>query len=182
MLNLVKQLIADGVPIDGVGFQCHFIVGEVPTSFQTVLEQFTALGLEVAITELDIRTTTPASQSALAQQQKDFQSVVQACMNVEKCVGITVWDFTDKYSWVPSTFSGQGAACPWDQVRRTRLSTYKKMLTTRISCTRTSSRSPPTTVSLRRSRHDPWAIGLVHLLKMHGPCTIIRNSSPVSKE
>ncbi|TFK83955.1 glycoside hydrolase family 10 protein [Polyporus arcularius HHB13444] len=115
MLNLVKQLIADGVPIDGVGFQCHFIVGEVPGTFQTVLEQFTALGLEVAITELDIRTTTPASQSALAQQQKDYQSVVQACMNVDGCVGITVWDFTDKYSWVPSTFSGQGAACPWDQ-------------------------------------------------------------------
>ncbi|KAI0696303.1 endo-1,4-beta-xylanase C precursor [Cerioporus squamosus] len=115
MLNLVKQLIADGVPIDGVGFQCHFIVGEVPGTFQTVLEQFTALGLEVAITELDIRTTTPASQSALAQQQKDYQTVVQACMNVEKCVGVTVWDFTDKYSWVPSTFSGQGAACPWDQ-------------------------------------------------------------------
>ncbi|RPD59549.1 endo-1,4-beta-xylanase C precursor [Lentinus tigrinus ALCF2SS1-6] len=114
MLNLVKQLIADGVPIDGVGFQCHFIVGSVPTSFQTVLEQFTALGLEVAITELDIRMTLPETDALLAQQAKDYQSVVQACMNVEKCVGITIWDYTDKYSWVPSTFSGQGAACPWD--------------------------------------------------------------------
>ncbi|KAH9847488.1 endo-1,4-beta-xylanase C precursor [Lenzites betulinus] len=115
MLNLVKQLLADGVPLDGVGFQCHFIVGEVPGTFQTVLEQFTALGLEVAITELDIRTSTPASQSALQQQQKDYQTVVNACMNVKGCVGVTVWDFTDKYSWVPSTFPGQGAACPWDQ-------------------------------------------------------------------
>ncbi|KAM5537223.1 hypothetical protein V8D89_009156 [Ganoderma adspersum] len=115
MLNLVKQLLAAGVPLDGVGFQCHFIVGEVPGSFQTVLQQFTALGLEVAITELDIRMPTPASQASLAQQQKDYQTVVQACMNVGGCVGITVWDFTDKYSWVPSTFSGQGAACPWDQ-------------------------------------------------------------------
>ena len=122
MLNLVKQLIADGVPIDGVGFQCHFIVGEVPTSFQTVLEQFTALGLEVAITELDIRTTTPASQSALAQQQKDYQNVIAACQNVKGCVGVTVWDWTDKYSWVPNTFSGQGAACPWDSVRGVSLS------------------------------------------------------------
>ena len=96
MLNLVKQLLAAGVPLDGVGFQCHFIVGEVPGSFQTVLQQFTALGLEVAITELDIRMPTPASQANLAQQQKDYQTVVQACMNVEGCVGITVWDFTDK--------------------------------------------------------------------------------------
>ncbi|KAI0775068.1 endo-1,4-beta-xylanase C precursor [Trametes elegans] len=115
MLNLVKQLKADGVPIDGVGFQCHFIVGEVPGTFQQTLEQFTALGVEVAITELDIRTSTPATQAALAQQQKDYQTVVQACMNVDGCVGITVWDFTDKYSWVPSTFPGQGAACPWDE-------------------------------------------------------------------
>ncbi|TBU33423.1 endo-1,4-B-xylanase A [Dichomitus squalens] len=115
MLNLVKSLKSSGVPIDGVGFQCHFIVGEVPTSFQSVLEQFTAAGVEVAITELDIRMPTPASQANLQQQQKDYQSVVQACMNVEGCVGITLWDFTDKYSWVPSTFSGQGAACPWDQ-------------------------------------------------------------------
>ena len=96
MLNLVKELLADGVPIDGVGFQCHFIVGEVPTSFQSVLEQFTALGIEVAITELDIRMTLPETDALLAQQQKDYQSVVQACMNVENCVGITIWDWTDK--------------------------------------------------------------------------------------
>ena len=116
MLNLVKQLIADGVPIDGVGFQCHFIVGEVPTSFQTVLEQFTALGLEVAITELDIRMTLPSSTTSLNQQKTDYTTVVKQCMAVEGCVGITIWDYTDKYSWVPSTFSGQGAALPWDQV------------------------------------------------------------------
>ncbi|KAI0671874.1 glycoside hydrolase superfamily [Trametes maxima] len=115
MLNLVKQLQADGVPIDGVGFQSHFIVGEIPGTFQQTLEQFTALGLEVAITELDIRMTLPATAALLSQQQKDYQTVAQACMNVKGCVGITIWDWTDKYSWVPSTFSGQGAALPWDE-------------------------------------------------------------------
>ena len=96
LLNLAKQLLADGVPLDGIGFQCHFIVGEVPTSMQSVMEQFTALGLEVAITELDIRMPTPASSANLAQQQKDYQSVVEMCMNGEGCIGITVWDYTDK--------------------------------------------------------------------------------------
>jgi endo-1,4-beta-xylanase len=28
-------------------------------------------------------------------------------------VGVTVWDYTDKYSWIPATFSGQGEACLW---------------------------------------------------------------------
>ncbi|KZP18267.1 glycoside hydrolase family 10 protein [Athelia psychrophila] len=42
-----------------------FIVGEVPTSFQTVLSQFTALGKEVAITAtcLDIQATNAAVHS-----------------------------------------------------------------------------------------------------------------------
>ena len=109
MLNLVKQLLADGVPIDGIGFQSHFIVGSVPSSFQTVMEQFTALGLEVAITELDIRMTLPATDALLSQQQKDYQNVVQMCMNVEGCVGITVWDYTDKVR-PPEQYCSEGDA------------------------------------------------------------------------
>ncbi|KAI8980022.1 glycoside hydrolase [Trametes punicea] len=72
MLNLVKQLEADGVPIDGVGFQCHIIVDETPGTFQQMLEQVTALGVEVAITELDIRMTLPATDALLSQQQKNY--------------------------------------------------------------------------------------------------------------
>ncbi|KAI5120197.1 hypothetical protein M0805_006303 [Coniferiporia weirii] len=114
MVNLVSSLKAAGVPIDGVGFQCHFIVGEVSTTMQTVMEQMTALGVEVAITELDIRMTLPSTTALLAQQQKDYETVISQCKAVSGCIGATVWDFTDKYSWVPSTFSGQGDACPWD--------------------------------------------------------------------
>ncbi|KAL4243794.1 Endo-1,4-beta-xylanase A [Abortiporus biennis] len=115
MLNLVKSLKQQGVPLDGIGLQGHFIVGELPGNLQQTLEQFTALGVEVAYTELDIRMSLPATQASLAQQQKDYQTVVTACTNVPGCVGVTIWDFTDKYSWVPNTFSGQGEACPWDQ-------------------------------------------------------------------
>ncbi|TFK49659.1 beta-1,4-endoxylanase, partial [Heliocybe sulcata] len=114
MVNLVKSLKSQGVPIDGVGLQSHFIVGQVPSSLKTVMQQFTALGVEVAITELDIRMTLPATDALLAQQKKDYQTVVSACKQVSGCVGVTIWDYTDEYSWVPSTFSGQGAACPWD--------------------------------------------------------------------
>ncbi|KAF8896180.1 endo-1,4-beta-xylanase C precursor [Infundibulicybe gibba] len=114
MVNLVKSLKAQGVPIDGVGIQAHLIVGEVPSTLQANMQQFTALGVEVAITELDIRMTLPSTAALLAQQQKDYQTVIAACKAVSGCIGVTIWDYTDKYSWVPSTFSGQGAACPWD--------------------------------------------------------------------
>ncbi|KAH8100978.1 glycoside hydrolase superfamily [Cristinia sonorae] len=115
MQNLVKSLKQANVPLDGIGLQGHFIVGELPQGLEDNLRAFTALGVEVAITELDIRMTLPATAALLAQQQKDYQTVVAACQAVEGCVGVTIWDFTDKYSWVPQTFSGQGEACPWDQ-------------------------------------------------------------------
>ncbi|TCD60164.1 hypothetical protein EIP91_010623 [Steccherinum ochraceum] len=115
MMNLVKSLKAANVPLDGIGLQGHFIVGELPQGIEDNLRAFTALGVEVAITELDIRMTLPSTAALLAQQSKDYQTVISACQAVEGCVGVTIWDYTDKYSWVPQTFSGQGAACPWDQ-------------------------------------------------------------------
>jgi endo-1,4-beta-xylanase len=133
MANLVQNLKQQGVPIHGIGVQAHLIVGEVPSTMQQNLQNFVNLGVEVAITELDIRMTLPATQQLLAQQQQDYQTVIHACKAVSNCVGVTVWDWTDKvrcihtdamtvgiytcqYSWVPGTFSGQGAACPWDAV------------------------------------------------------------------
>ncbi|KAF5337603.1 hypothetical protein D9758_014938 [Tetrapyrgos nigripes] len=121
MQNLVKDLKSQGTPIDGIGLQSHFIVGQVPSlsDLQANMEAFTALGVEVAITELDIRMLNVSIpemefEEMLAQQKVDYQNVITACNNVEKCIGVTVWDFTDKYSWIPGAFPGQGAACPWD--------------------------------------------------------------------
>ncbi|KAH9851156.1 endo-1,4-beta xylanase [Lenzites betulinus] len=112
--SLIKTLKSQNVPIDGVGLQSHFEVGGVPATLQQNMEEFVALGLEVAITELDIRfTALPPTAVGLAQQKADYEAVVAACNAVEKCVGVTLWDFTDKYSWIPGTFPGQGDACPW---------------------------------------------------------------------
>ncbi|PVH77263.1 glycoside hydrolase family 10 protein [Cadophora sp. DSE1049] len=116
-LAMVTKLVNGGTPIDGVGVQGHYIVGKMPSGsdISTHLEAYTALGLEVAITELDIRMTLPSTESDLAQQSTDYAAAVTACLDVANCVGITIWDFTDKYSWIPSVFSGQGAACLFDE-------------------------------------------------------------------
>ena len=114
--NLITSLKSQGVPIDGIGFESHFIVGEVPTTIAENMQEFVALGVEVAITELDVRMTLPETAALLEQQKADYQTVVSACQSVSGCVGITVWDFADQFSWVPGAFPGQGAACPWDDV------------------------------------------------------------------
>jgi len=97
-LNIVKTLQAAGTKIDGVGFQSHFIVGETPSKAAQVsnLETFTALGVEVALTELDIRMTLPSTTALLTQQSTDYENTVAACVAVSGCVGVTVWDFDDK--------------------------------------------------------------------------------------
>ncbi|KAL5355076.1 glycoside hydrolase superfamily [Aspergillus floccosus] len=115
--RIVKLVKSYGAKIDGVGVQAHLIVGNVGSSsnLASVLRGFTSLGVEVAYTELDIRMTLPATAALLAQQATDYQNVAAACVATTGCIGITIWDWTDKYSWVPSTFSGQGAALPWDE-------------------------------------------------------------------
>lgn len=39
MYNLVKNWRAEGVPIHGVGFQGHYIVGQVPSDVQANLQR-----------------------------------------------------------------------------------------------------------------------------------------------
>lgn len=117
-LGVVDLIQGAGIQIDGIGLQGHFIVGEVGTasSLASVLEQFTAKGVDVAYTEVDVRhETLPANDTAIEQQAVDYANVVSACLQVDGCVGVTVWDFDDKYSWVPSTFEGQGEACLYDE-------------------------------------------------------------------
>lgn len=41
---------------------------------------FTALGVDVAITELDIRLNLPSTDALLSQQSTDYASTVEACV------------------------------------------------------------------------------------------------------
>lgn len=58
------------------------------------MQMFVDLGVEMAITELDVRMTLPVTEALLEQQRADYKSVIKACKRVEQCVGVTVWDYT----------------------------------------------------------------------------------------
>jgi len=62
--QLARSLLDAGVPIDGVGFQCHFIGGSAPDDIAETMAMFTDMGLEVALTELDVRV--PVNNRGLA--------------------------------------------------------------------------------------------------------------------
>ena len=54
------------------------------------------LGVDIAITELDIRMELPVTPEKLEQQKKDYETVIAACKAVKRCIGVTIWDYTDK--------------------------------------------------------------------------------------
>ncbi|WP_431915010.1 endo-1,4-beta-xylanase [Nonomuraea jabiensis] len=114
--NLVSSLRQQGVPVDCVGFQTHLAIQYgFPNDFQQNLQRFAALGVQVRITELDVRMVMPRDATKDATQATYYRNVVNACLAVTACAGVTIWGFTDKYSWVPDTFSGQGAALIYDE-------------------------------------------------------------------
>lgn len=115
MFNLVQSLKAQGVPIDGVGFESHFILGQVPADMEANMARFAALGVDVAVTELDDRITLPATAANLQTQANEFAEVVKDCLGVSRCVGVTQWGIGDADSWIPGAFPGQGAATMFDQ-------------------------------------------------------------------
>lgn len=113
VLNMVKKLLDDGITVDGVGFQSHFKYSDTSSAADQVanLERFTALGLDVALTEVDV-TASSSSPSAQEQTQQAnvYKNTVAACKQVEKCVGVTIWGYDDNYSWLSTK-----APLPWYQ-------------------------------------------------------------------
>ncbi|UZN03274.1 endo-1,4-beta-xylanase [Cellulomonas sp. S1-8] len=104
--RMVSDFKSRGVPIDCVGLQSHFNPqSPVPANYQTTIERFAALGVDVQITELDI-------EGSGQQQAENFRKVTQACLNVPRCTGITVWGVRDTDSWrasgTPLLFDGSG--------------------------------------------------------------------------
>ncbi|GES04902.1 beta-xylanase [Acrocarpospora corrugata] len=102
--NMVRDFKQRGVPIDCVGLQSHFNSNSPYNSnYRTTISSFAALGVDVQITELDIQGGSAST----------YASVVNDCLAVARCTGITVWGVRDSDSWLgssasPLLFDGSG--------------------------------------------------------------------------
>ena len=110
----MRQLRAQGVPINGVGFQLHWTTSPLPADFSANLRRFAALGVDVAVTEADVRIVLPATLDKLNAQASVYRQAIAGCLAVPRCVSFTVWGFSDRYSWIPSLQQGTGDACLFD--------------------------------------------------------------------
>ncbi len=112
---LVRDLKADGVPIDGVGWQMHVVNGfRIGQEHVENAERLAALGLDLTITELDVRLQLPATEAALDRQAEAYGDIGAFCLAQANCVALLTWGFTDRYSWIPGFFAGYGDALIFD--------------------------------------------------------------------
>eukprot|EP00041_Stephanoeca_diplocostata_P007609 m.109180 g.109180 ORF g.109180 m.109180 type:complete len:454 (-) comp16962_c0_seq1:150-1511(-) len=95
--DMIKSMRARGIPVHGVGLQCHIPVDF--SSFSGVkanIARYAALGVEVHITELDISCKGSCS---LQEQAVTYAGMLEACLSSPACKNFETWGFTDKYAW-----------------------------------------------------------------------------------
>jgi endo-1,4-beta-xylanase len=108
--NKLKEMIDNGVPVSGVGFQSHQkledYTGDFIASLKENFDRFAKLGLSIAVTELDIRITSPADQNDFEIQADYYREYLETFLANPACKTFMIWGFTDRYSWVPGVFRG----------------------------------------------------------------------------
>jgi endo-1,4-beta-xylanase len=100
--KLVKGLVDRGVPIDGVGMQMHygkpndkFTIEELKANIQRYVD----LGLDVLFSEMDVHRCEGMTED---QQVTLHHDLIAACVAEPRCIAVTFWGLTDKYSWLNS--------------------------------------------------------------------------------
>jgi endo-1,4-beta-xylanase len=102
MLGLVRRLADEGL-IDGVGFQSHLDLNAKLDEFAQVMDEVAALGLEFAVSELDVRLARPyweLTGDDLQAQAEIYREVARLCRERPACVRLTVWGIDDGHSWI----------------------------------------------------------------------------------
>lgn len=117
--QMVRDFKTRGVPIDGVGMQMHLTTKVAPLAgMEANMRRLIGLGLEIQITELDVRLPVDSAGNAapadIAAQAQIYRDVVSLCLKAARCTAIQTWGFTDKHSWIPGEFPGLGAALEFD--------------------------------------------------------------------
>ncbi len=116
LLNLVRDLLSRGVPIDGIGHQMHSNI-EYPSAAAviTTLNQFTALGLDNQITELDVSiysNTFPQPFTAyedipadrFVKQAFKYRDLFRSFRYLSGDISsVTLWGQADDHTWLTSS-------------------------------------------------------------------------------
>jgi len=110
---LLRRLIAEGAPIDGVGIQGHWHLDTNLKDVEQAIINYASLGLKVAITELDVtatgensgafgfgRRTEPIPPENYVKQAEVYKALFEIFMRHEDVIDrVTFWGISDGRSW-----------------------------------------------------------------------------------
>jgi endo-1,4-beta-xylanase len=115
MLQLLRGLKADGVPVDALSIQGH-LLGDRPPAFGSGLRAFlrevAALGLEIYVTELDVNDQTMAGSVA----ERDIRSALIYRRFLETALAeaavrsVATWGISDRYTSKTTLFARSDGA------------------------------------------------------------------------
>jgi endo-1,4-beta-xylanase len=172
--NMLKDFKSRGIPIDGIGFQMHLdiLYGFDYEDFASNMQRFADLGLDIYITEMDVRISSSPTSEELQTQADYYEGVIEKCMEQSAVKAIQFWGFTDKYSWIPQTFSGRGAALLFDEDYNPKLSYYAvqsalmgdSSTTSDTTTTATSTATTTTTPTATSTQSDEGDIELTYVI------------------
>jgi endo-1,4-beta-xylanase len=115
--NLVIDLLSKGVPIHGVGLQMHTRLEGAPPPADVAanMRRLSGLGLQVQITEMDVRLQEPASAGDLERQDQIYGDILEVCLAAPNCTAFILWGVSDSYTWIPYKYQGWGSALILDR-------------------------------------------------------------------
>lgn len=105
--DMAKDFVERGVPIHGVGLQAHLNLNDTkpggpvtPERLGENIQRLGELGLQVQITEMDVKFQGQATEDILRQQAGDYWNVLDTCLSSGYCTAFVVWGVSDRYSWL----------------------------------------------------------------------------------
>jgi endo-1,4-beta-xylanase len=101
--TVIRDLLARGVPIDGIGFQMHLNLGAglSTTSLNQNLQRFAALGLDIHITEMDVSLDrTGVTSTTLERQAEMYREVLKVAFSFPEVKAVIFWGASDRHSWL----------------------------------------------------------------------------------
>ena len=101
--NLAIRLKNSGIPIHGVGLQCHFSVGDVDSvKLENTIRRFAEVGLNCIITELDMGISSTSADN-LEEQARNYRVITDIVINNDNCPHLVIWGLKDNDSWRSSS-------------------------------------------------------------------------------
>lgn len=105
----IKDLLSRGVPIHGIGLQCHVQLewSPAPAALAENIKRFNDLGLIVHITELDVWLPAQSTAVDLRRQAEVYRDIFATALAARSCPAVLLWGLADCHSWIPNQTGGK---------------------------------------------------------------------------